>query len=289
MNTTTSATVTSRIKQEGSHYPEFTYRNQDGEVIRKSFNRYYFTNGINFSRKPKQGFVAITEVHPPTFNEGGQLLKDLAEKETRERMGRSNKGSVVVDSPAQAEANPGQSKENAVSTTEVAPLVIDWTEGVVGVPADKDGNGFVAAVPGTCRCGCGQEVGKGSKFRPGHDAKYKGMLQRAAIAGQMVVVNKATGIPALDASYTDEFDYRENVQRALDKAASKGASAEDKAKTAAEKKAVRDAEKADEKAKRDAKRAEDKATRDAEKAARAEAKRQAALAKAEADDAAKTA
>jgi len=39
---------------------------------------------------------------------------------------------------------------------------------------------------GACLC-CGEPT-KGGKFRPGHDAKYKGKLQRAALAGDTAAV-----------------------------------------------------------------------------------------------------
>lgn len=43
---------------------------------------------------------------------------------------------------------------------------------------------------GACLC-CGEPT-KGGKFRPGHDAKYKGKLQRAALAGDQSAVTTLT-------------------------------------------------------------------------------------------------
>lgn len=31
----------------------------------------------------------------------------------------------------------------------------------------------------TCRCGCGESVGKKSQYKPGHDARHAGMVARA--------------------------------------------------------------------------------------------------------------
>lgn len=41
---------------------------------------------------------------------------------------------------------------------------------------------ILRAAEGTCGCGCGANVARKARFRPGHDAKLKGRLQRAAAA-----------------------------------------------------------------------------------------------------------
>lgn len=228
-------------------------------------------------------------------NTFGKCEAECGEDATHDRIGHTNDrethhavcdtcdpSTAVIESPVQA--IDSKTKETAMGT-----IAINWTDEVKTAEVkDAEGNVTTAAsfAAGTCRCGCGAEVGKGSKFRPGHDARYKGILIRAAVAGDTIVVNGESKTP-LEAAYTDEFDYRENVQRALDTAAKSGATAEERKVAADAKKAERDAAKAEEKAKRDAKRAEDKAARDAEKAEKAEAKRLATLAAAEAKDLAK--
>ena len=42
-------------------------------------------------------------------------------------------------------------------------------------------------VPTACGCGCGAQAARNSKFRPGHDARYKGTLIRAYLMGCSIV------------------------------------------------------------------------------------------------------
>lgn len=298
-----------QVTKAGVVATQRVYTDQTGQVIRKSFNKYgaicaYVIGIPSFHANVANAKKHLASKVLPETAKSAQIveIRDGAEvAKAARQVALDTLTPSVVESPV--EVNSGQNKETAVSTPETQattpetpplvtpPLVINFTEEIKGVPAvkDADGNETTPAVPftpGTCRCGCGQPVGKGSKFLPGHDARHKGNLQRAAIAGASVIVN-GTETTALDAAYTDEFDYRENVQRALDKAATAGKSAEEKATERAEKKAAKDAEKADAKAKRDAKRAEDKAARDAEREAKRAAKQAETVAKAEAADLAK--
>lgn len=183
----------------------------------------------------------------------------------------------VVDSVQKdGEANTGQTKETGTMgyahSADSTPgndtaegLVINFTEGVARVAEVKDDKGeittaAVAATGGTCRCGCGADVKAGSKFLPGHDAKLKGKLSRAALAGVTVTLNGVEQTPA-EAAYTDEYDYRSTVERAVELATEKAKSSE-----------VKEAEKAAKKAAREAEAEAKKAAKQAEKDAKAQAK-----------------
>lgn len=54
----------------------------------------------------------------------------------------------------------------------------------------RSGTRPVRPKTGTCLC-CGEPT-KGGKYRPGHDAKYKGKLQRAAAAGDQTAIAALT-------------------------------------------------------------------------------------------------
>lgn len=43
---------------------------------------------------------------------------------------------------------------------------------------------------GTCQCGCGAATGPRAMFRPGHDAKHKGNLKRAARRGDQAAIDE---------------------------------------------------------------------------------------------------
>jgi hypothetical protein len=49
---------------------------------------------------------------------------------------------------------------------------------------------------GQCACGCGADVAKGRKYRQGHDARLRGMLGRAFLAGVPVTLNGKRGTAA---------------------------------------------------------------------------------------------
>lgn len=48
---------------------------------------------------------------------------------------------------------------------------------------------FITVKTGQCGCGCGEAVNEDRTYLPGHDAKLKGKLQRAALAGVEFKVN----------------------------------------------------------------------------------------------------
>jgi hypothetical protein len=50
----------------------------------------------------------------------------------------------------------------------------------------------ITTTDSTCGCGCGAETAKGRRYKQGHDAKLRGILARAARAGQPVRVNGET-------------------------------------------------------------------------------------------------
>jgi hypothetical protein len=60
----------------------------------------------------------------------------------------------------------------------------------------------VVLAPGLCACGCGEQVAR--RFRPGHDARLKGQLVRAARSATRVKVVPESGrpksLPAVEAA-----------------------------------------------------------------------------------------
>jgi hypothetical protein len=55
--------------------------------------------------------------------------------------------------------------------------------------ATKGGVLAIAFEDGQCLEGCGEATAKGRKFKQGHDARLRGMLGRASLAGIPVTVN----------------------------------------------------------------------------------------------------
>lgn len=119
-------------------------------------------------------------------------------------------------------------------------LVINYREGTPGVKAERDGEGnitseAVKATGGTCRCGCGEEVPAGSLYRPGHDARLKGKITRAAVAGAKVEVN-GKAMTADKAAALENFAPK-GTQYSIDLGLSRKA---EQAKTAEQKQIERD-------------------------------------------------
>ena len=110
----------------------------------------------------------------------------------------------------------------------------------------------------SCLCGCGgTPSGKKARFIPGHDARYKGMLNRAHIAGVKVVIvedgtakepvtamslAKAQGWESNVKAAKDTYDKaaKAREERAAKAEADKAAKAEAKAKAEQEKEAQAD-------------------------------------------------
>lgn len=55
-----------------------------------------------------------------------------------------------------------------------------------GATTHDDRGVYLIVEPGHCACGCEQQVAKGSQFRQGHDARLKGILQRAHMRGSEI-------------------------------------------------------------------------------------------------------
>lgn len=49
-----------------------------------------------------------------------------------------------------------------------------------------------------CLCGCGQEVGRGSRYRPGHDARHAGTVGRALVSLGREDEDLLAGLPTAD-------------------------------------------------------------------------------------------
>ena len=51
---------------------------------------------------------------------------------------------------------------------------------------------YLVVEPGKCHCGCTLQVNKGKRFRQGHDARFKGILIRAHLAGADVTIHNGS-------------------------------------------------------------------------------------------------
>ena len=47
---------------------------------------------------------------------------------------------------------------------------------------------YITTRPGYCHCGCGTQTAKNRRFRQGHDARFKGVLMRAHVAGTTITL-----------------------------------------------------------------------------------------------------
>lgn len=99
----------------------------------------------------------------------------------------------------------------------------------------------------SCLCGCGgTPSGKKARFIPGHDARYKGMLNRAHIAGIKVVIVE-DGVrkdPVTAMSLAKAQGWESNVKAAKDTYDQAAKAREDRAAKAAKEKADKEAAKA---------------------------------------------
>ena len=128
-------------------------------------------------------------------------------------------------------------------------LTLQYDEGTPAKRAVRDENGDVTedavkGVGGTCRCGCGEAVPWGSLYRPGHDARLKGKLLRAHLAGVKVNVN-GKSMTAAKAAELENFAPKGSVAalaNGLEKAKLAARSGEEKAAAREEAKVQRAAE-----------------------------------------------
>lgn len=83
----------------------------------------------------------------------------------------------------------------------------------------KDDPGLTGVIllvdDGQCLCGCGEKVREGSKFLPGHDARLKGILQRAHQRGDDVSIVDAGTIRSTDpATFAANLDWDRFIRAA---------------------------------------------------------------------------
>jgi hypothetical protein len=162
---------------------------------------------------------------------------------------------TAVETPAttdEVEAKPKREKK-VVEPTPCASSLYHWVDDE-GVKHDCGTQGSVT--PRT--------------FRPGHDAKLKSLLIKAAVAGKQVVkTTPEDGEVEMDPLHAaEEYGFRGLVEKSVESARAKQEARDAKAKEREEAKAKREAEKAKAKAAREAKVAQKKAHAEAvEKAA----------------------
>lgn len=99
-------------------------------------------------------------------------------------------------------------------------------KGVAAAPVgvlfiNRNGQDFDGTADVLCHCGCGNEPqGKNSKFRMGHDARFKGALTRAHLAGVKVVLRYSDGeashtaITVAGHYDTDRFSWTQSLRKA---------------------------------------------------------------------------
>lgn len=162
---------------------------------------------------------------------------------------------TAVEVPAQAEGTeevkPVREKK-VVEPTPCASSLYHWVDDE-GVKHDCGTQGSVT--PRT--------------FRPGHDAKLKSLLIRAAVAGKQVVKATEDGDVEMDPLHAaDEYGFRNLVEKSVESALAKQEARDAKARERQAKKDERERAKAEAKAERERKAAQKKAHADAvEKAA----------------------
>lgn len=90
-----------------------------------------------------------------------------------------------------------------------------------GTQAVRDREGFAGVIlhrtdPANCLCGCDQPpMGTGRKFRMGHDARYRGILIRAYVAGAQVAIYDGGGLAIHDADeLANELDWCQYLETA---------------------------------------------------------------------------
>lgn len=87
--------------------------------------------------------------------------------------------------------------------------------------ASRTERGVILVTPeGKCLDGCGAEIGKGKRFVQGHDARLKGILIRAHLAGAPVTtwngktnVKTASAVEFAKTLSTDKFDWVEMLEK----------------------------------------------------------------------------
>lgn len=111
---------------------------------------------------------------------------------------------------------PGPLSMGDMDVTNRKPTRRGTAQAVEGMPAQVEEVKATEAPVKLCECGCGTVVSPKARFKPGHDARYKGALLKQFDAG-----NEAAGATLVKNGWKSQAELDERTAKATERAEAK--------------------------------------------------------------------